>query len=191
MLQGLEALARDPATRVIVLISKPPAPEVAAARARRGAQRRQAGGGEFPRRRSEDRSRGPIVHAAAHAGGRRARRPSRWREGAEPALPARELPRVRLAALGRSASATCAACTAAAHSATRPPLLLGEALGAGLSNTPVGAATCARERLAQQRPYADRPRRRRLHPRPAASDDRLPPAQRAHRSRRPPIPRPR
>jgi FdrA protein len=30
MLQGLEALAADPATRVIVLISKPPAPEVAA-----------------------------------------------------------------------------------------------------------------------------------------------------------------
>jgi FdrA protein len=30
MLQGLQALAADPATRVIVLISKPPAPEVAA-----------------------------------------------------------------------------------------------------------------------------------------------------------------
>ena len=29
MLQGLDALARDPATRVIVLVSKPPAPEVA------------------------------------------------------------------------------------------------------------------------------------------------------------------
>ena len=31
LLQGLQALADDPATRVIVLISKPPAPEVAAA----------------------------------------------------------------------------------------------------------------------------------------------------------------
>ena len=38
MLQGIEALAADPATKVIVLISKPPAPEVAQAVLQRAAQ---------------------------------------------------------------------------------------------------------------------------------------------------------
>ena len=47
MLQGLEALAADPATALIVLISKPPHPEVAKTRARRRRQIRQADRGQF------------------------------------------------------------------------------------------------------------------------------------------------
>ena len=70
MLQGLEALAADPATRVIVLISKPPHPDGrGAGPGRRGASR-QADRGELSRRGSgygaaRERASG------AHAGGRR------------------------------------------------------------------------------------------------------------------------
>ena len=49
--RALPALAKDPATKTIVLISKPPAPEIAA-RVLARARGWQTGGREFPRRRS-------------------------------------------------------------------------------------------------------------------------------------------
>ena len=50
MLAGLERLARDRDTKVIVLISKPPAPEVAQKVLAAARARRQAGGGQLRRR---------------------------------------------------------------------------------------------------------------------------------------------
>ena len=46
---GWRALDADPATKVIVLVSKPPAPEVAKRVLGCGGSQRQAGGGDLPR----------------------------------------------------------------------------------------------------------------------------------------------
>ncbi len=117
MLQGLAALAADAATQVIVLISKPPAPEVAA---RVLASARKAGKpvvvnflgadpepiaalGLAPVQTLED----AALAAVALAAGRRPERPT-------PASAPRRICRIR-----RPGNAMCAASTAAAPSATR------------------------------------------------------------------------
>ena len=119
MQHGLDALAADPATRVIVLISKPPRTGGRRAGPCAGPARGQAGGRQFPRRRSGSicgrqphgrprRSRMPHVAAVALANGAAADR-APW-AAAESARPA-------AACAMRNASS--AASTAAAPSATR------------------------------------------------------------------------
>ena len=85
MLQGLAALADDPATRVIVLISKPPAPAIARQISDAAARGGQAGRRALPRRRR------PSACAAGPASrpNRCGMRPtSRWRSRRGEAPPA-------------------------------------------------------------------------------------------------------
>ena len=116
MLHGLDALDEDPGTKVIVLVSKPPAAEVAEQVLGRGRRDRQAGRRDLPRRRTRRRcsarassrrpasprpptwrSRSPRA-STPHAGADRDRRTARSRsreaargDGAEPAVRARHL----------------------------------------------------------------------------------------------------
>ena len=153
------AAGRDPATEVIVLISKPPAAAVARrvlARLARPASRSSSI--------SSARSAAPI-EAPAPSRRRRWRTPRGWpwfwpaetAAADRPAIPARGAPRA-----GRSREAS-----ACARPLQRRDALLGGEL--------ILAARCR-----GSRPHRDRPRRRRVHGRAAAPDDRLPPAQRAH-----------
>ena len=138
---------------------------------------RKTGRGEFPRRRSEsDRGRQYP----------RRRRPWRTRRMAAVALADGKEPGAARHGGGDSAvpklgarPALCPRPLQRRHVLLRSPMLLGEALKPVCSNTPVGAAAQLDECLAQPRAHPDRSRRRRIHARPAASDDRSSPAQRA------------
>ena len=81
MLTGLQYLADDPDTRVIVLISKPPVEGNRRGHPRQGARFRQTGGGDFPRRRRQGAD-GRQHPWRAHARGRGARG-GRARPGAQ------------------------------------------------------------------------------------------------------------
>ena len=177
------APGRSDATEVIVLISKPPSAVVARSdpRRRRGRRRSRSsstssaaiptrcrGGRRVPRR---------DARSGRAARGRRsaARRPGRGRCCGDLADAARSIRMLgRSADDGRRAAgarpdARSAACTPAARS-------------------PARRSSCSRDGPRARAPRPDpRPRRRRVHRRPAAPDDRSAAAQRARSSRRPPI----
>lgn len=137
MLQGLDALARDPATRVIVLVSKPPAPEVAArvlAAARKvrkpvvvnfiGAGITAKGANLHFARTLDDAARAAVALARGRAP---ARRP------ATPALPRMPDGVPRLAATQRYLRGLYSGGTFCYEASA----LLGDSLGAVRSNAPV------------------------------------------------------
>ncbi len=177
MLTGLEALAADDETKAILLISKPPAPHVMsrvldAARAlgkpvvvnflgaAPGAVR---GANLHPAKTLEDAA---VAAVALVEGGR----PSRARAAMPTPAIERFAPGQRWVRGLFSGGTFC----------YEASLLLGEVLHPVHSNTPVGNAD-ELEDVWQSRDHSlDRSGRRPLHPRAPPSDDRSPPAQRAH-----------
>ena len=117
MLAGLRMLAADPDTRVIVLISKPPAPQVAQRILDRGTAGRKAGGGQLPRRGGCQRERREPAWRPHARGCSTHRRGAR--RGAHARLAAAAVHERLAAEAWRRPSVTFAASTAAARSVTR------------------------------------------------------------------------
>ena len=166
MLDALDALAADPATAVLGLVSKPPDPDVAErvlARAAAsgkpvvaaflGADPDGAPDGVTMAATLEDAARLLVARVD-----RRASPPRRRR---------RPRPRRRRRA---ASAACCAGSTPAGRSPTRPDLLLEPRLGT--TSDDADAADRRPPGRAARRAPDPRPRRRPLHGRPAAPDDR-------------------
>ena len=180
MLTGLQYLAEDPDTKVIVLISKPPSKEIAEAilgKARAsgkpvvviflGADAKALTGGNIHGARTlEDAARAAV----ALAQGRKPEPPRRDRCAFRPE-----------SRRSRPARNSSAACSAAARSASRRPCCCRKSLEVH-SNTQGRQVAAAQGHVEERRAYAGGSGRRRVHARSPASDDRLPPAHRAHRA---------
>jgi hypothetical protein len=170
MSQGLAALAADPATRVILVVSKPPAPEVAErllAQAREAGKpvvvnflgldpARVQGAGLHPARTLEDAARRAAELAAGDGGGAPA---GEDRSTGVPSPPPRFAPSQRCLRGLFSGGTFC----------YEALLLLGESLGDAYSNTPI-EARLALEDVWTSREHTvidlgdDRFTRGRLHP---------------------------
>ncbi len=178
MSRGIEALAADPATKVIVLISKPPAAAVAGrvleiARSTGkpvvvnflGADPAATGGGGlFAAETLEDAARAAVALADG-----------RTPDGTAAASPA-SVARPAFASTQRYIRGLYSGGTFCYEAS----LLLSEELAPVFTNTPVGSARALEDVLDEPRPHGHRSGRRPLHARPAAPHDRPPAAQRAH-----------
>ena len=184
---ALAALAADPATEVICVVGKPPgrrrrqAPRRGRWRARQAVRRPLRRGRRAPwhdRRRpaalARPPSRTPALAAVALARGAQRRAPSSSR--CPPPRSSAWWTRA-VQALRARASASCAACTRAARWRGRR---------SACSRAPAGVTPGVLRR--RRRPPRGRSRRRRLHGRPAAPDDRRHRAPRVDRARGPPSP---
>ena len=194
MLQGLARARRRPATRVIVLISKPPSPAIARQIERCRRRGRQAGRRAFPRRDAAT----PAAPASS--------RPRRCAHAADVAVALargeapprghrRRRPAAAIAAVDERVAEMAPAQTCGARALHRRHVLLRGAARVPRARPALPLQRAGRGRAAVRRtlrrPRVPRPRRRRLHARPPASDDRPVAARRARCARRAPTRRPR
>ena len=156
MLHGLAALDADPATSVIVLVSKPPAPEVAAKGAGGGRGQRQTRGRDFPRGRSRlDHPQRRPWRGLPRPGRRHGCRPCQgWCKQSRCRSRSQAKCSARLAVLPapwRRGSAMCAASSRAAPSASKRSSSMPRRASSAFSNMPDGRQRLAAKQAAKAR----------------------------------------